>query len=505
LARDPVMFLSGVDLFAFVLLAAVTGSGFTFVRYGSESFEPFTLSVVRSLIALVFLLCTVLSKALRDDTFLVHLKVRFTPLIILKVGIVSLFNLVLPYTLYAVIVDSLPVGLVAILMSTSPVFALVLSRVLLRGAVITPLRMIGMACGMSGIVLVSLYPLLNTGKAVGEGDEGSGGHGGVEQEPNPHPKGGVALMIVLTLCASTGKALGAVLGAKFLKDCHPIGISLFQCIWTLVLTTAAALVRERDNLAQIPHVSNIMAWIGVIYLGAFNSTLGPLLQFFLIARIGPSKQKTVAFLGPIFALVEGIILFKEWSHAAAPHIVLQIAGSGFILAGVYMVNRKPVPAKDGLGNIQEKKMLAGHASALIGDGAGGGDLATGLLVGSTVDENIYATRTGPYVTRELADPYATAGSFSAFYSTLLPDEFADPIPPPSRQREYMTSFDPAEFRRLNAHHHQQHGPPDGAIVLKSTHFGAVRAPIGSQAAAASGGLPNVDGEDPTREERYMTL
>lgn len=202
---------------------------------------------------------------------------------------------------------------------------------------------------------------------------------------------------------------------------HPIPVSFLQAFWGLVVCAAMALGLERHNLLHAWTHATPKAWAGIVYLGVANSSAAFLLQFYLIHRIGAVRQKMVSFLGPVFALIEGVAIFKDWSRADATKISTQVLGTLLVFAGIYIVNLKPKP------------------KAQTRDPALAEPLVTGAINGSEpdVDGDVYDARGQVRSVR--------FNSYTEYYSTDLVDlnEATTFVP----GREYLTSFDPKELQR----------------------------------------------------------
>ena len=75
----------------------------------------------------------------------------------------------------------------------------------------------------------------------------------------------------------------------------------------------------------------------VLGLAILSTSLGYLLYFHLMARVGPVKTLTVTFLVPVFGVVWGAVFLQE------PLLPSMIVGLLIILASVVLVNNVPLP------------------------------------------------------------------------------------------------------------------------------------------------------------------
>src|SRR5262249_54301372 len=113
-----------------------------------------------------------------------------------------------------------------------------------------------------------------------------------------------------------------------LKGASPLGTSAGTLIF------AAACLAFLVPLAPPPHpLSEVpaLAWLAVLGLAMFSTTLAFILYYRLIADVGPVTAITVTLLGPIFGMVWGILFLGE------PLTPGRVAGCVIILAGCSLI------------------------------------------------------------------------------------------------------------------------------------------------------------------------
>lgn len=137
------------DLSDLVLLAAIWGSSFLFMRLLVPSFGPVALAFVRVAGASLFLLPILL---LRGEWPV--LRRHWRAMIIL-----GLTNSALPFLLFGYAVTTLPAGLTAIFNAATPLFAALIARAWL-GEALTRWRSLGLALGFAGVVGLAGYKSL---------------------------------------------------------------------------------------------------------------------------------------------------------------------------------------------------------------------------------------------------------------------------------------------------------------------------------------------------------
>ncbi len=269
----------------FLLLGAIWGASFMFMRLGAAEFGPLPTAFLRVLIGALFLLPILL---LQGRLALLRQHYRAT----LQLGI---FNSAIPFACFAYAVLSISTGLSAILNATAPLFGVLIAWCWLRDRP-TVLQLIGLLIGLVGVTLLTW-------------DE-------VQLKP-----GGSAL------------AVGACLLASF---CYGIAPSFSK----RYLSTAPALVSATGSqigaaLGLLPlallfwprQMPGALAWAALLALGILCSGVAYILYFRLIARAGPAKALSVTFLIPMFAVLYGSLLLDE---ALTPWMLL---GGLIIIAG----------------------------------------------------------------------------------------------------------------------------------------------------------------------------
>ena len=106
----------------FVLLAAIWGSSFLFMRIGAVEFGPLPIAAVRVAIATAFLLPLLLSRGQGPQ-----LRRHWKP--VFAIGVV---NAGIPFALFAFALLSITTGLSAVLNATAPLFGAVMLATLIE-------------------------------------------------------------------------------------------------------------------------------------------------------------------------------------------------------------------------------------------------------------------------------------------------------------------------------------------------------------------------------------
>ena len=282
----------------FGLLSFMWGSSYLFIKIGvDEGLEPLTLIMLRLLFGTLLLVGVVLvaRPALPEH------RRTYGHLVVM-----SLLSIVIPFWLITYGegsgVDS---SVAAILNSTVPLFTIVIAPLFLHDEHITVNRLLGLAVGFVGVIVL-------TG-----GDLGGSGTGG-----------GLSLGIVALLLSAVSYALGAVYARRNARGLSPITTALFQVVFAFTITTVLAFTIENPLTASITPA----AAFSVVWLGLFGSGLAYLLFFRLLSRWGPTRTSLVAYLLPVWGIVLGVAVLDEHVDSRV------LLGTALIVGGVALVN-----------------------------------------------------------------------------------------------------------------------------------------------------------------------
>lgn len=264
---------AGRGAFEFVLLGAIWGSSFLFMRIGLPDFGPVALSAVRVVIASLVLVPML---ALRGQLPVLRANAA-------RVLLVGVINSAIPFILFAYALTHISTGLSAILNASVPLFGALVAWVWLRES-LSALRALGLLIGFGGVVLLTWG---KTAGAVGAGE--------------PAAPSAVAACLLATLCygisASYAKRYLSGLPSLVTAAGSQIGASL-----------ALALPAWYLWPAQPP---GAIAWGAVLVVGLMCTALAYILYFRIIEHSGPGRALAVTFLIPVFAVGYGALLLGE--------------------------------------------------------------------------------------------------------------------------------------------------------------------------------------------------
>jgi drug/metabolite transporter (DMT)-like permease len=257
----------------FVLLAAIWGASFMFMRMGAVELGAFATAGLRVSIAAAFLLPLLLARGL-GPILRKHWR------LLLVVGI---FNSGIPFACFSFALLSISTGLSSILNATVPLFGAVIAWLWLNDR-LNPSRVLGLMIGFVGVALLAWD------KASFKPDASGNATGWA-----------VMACLLATLCYG--------LSASFTKR-YMAGLPSLVAATGSQMGAAVGLIPLAWWFWPDRPVS-MQAWAAVVALGILCSGVAYILYFRLIERAGPSRALSVTFAIPVFALLYGAILLGE--------------------------------------------------------------------------------------------------------------------------------------------------------------------------------------------------
>jgi drug/metabolite transporter (DMT)-like permease len=270
-----------------LVLSAIWGSSFMFIKVGVEELEPSTLVTGRLVLAALTLLVFV---ALRGSVraAATQVRARLGPFLF-----VALLNSVVPFWLLAWGETRVDSGLAALLQAGAPLFTALLAWLFVKSERVDGARLVGVLVGFGGVAL--LVGAVPSGSVLG------------------------ALAVVATgFCY----AASSLVSGRSLRAVPATTIALGT-------TTIASIVVLPFGIAQAP--SSMPSWkvIGsVVALGVVGLGVAYVLYFGLITGAGASRAILVTYLVPPMALFYGATILDESVSGS------DLAGLALILLGV---------------------------------------------------------------------------------------------------------------------------------------------------------------------------
>jgi drug/metabolite transporter (DMT)-like permease len=282
--------MSPANLLQLILLAAIWGASFLFMRLGVPVFGPGKLIVLRVGLAALFLAAMALWLR-RPLGWRAHWR---------HYAFMGVFNSGLPFLLYAFAAQSLNASLLSIINAATPIYGALVAAVWL-GTPLTRSALAGLALGFGGVLLI-------IGSNAGVHGEGAG----------------------LATLAALAAPLGYALATSYAKR-HASHIAAFDqahgSMWSATLTVLplALLIPARGVPASTD-------WLAVTALALLCTGWAYLIYFRLVREIGPARTLTVTFLIPVFGVLWGWLFLNE---AVSLNMLI---GGVIVLAGTALAN-----------------------------------------------------------------------------------------------------------------------------------------------------------------------
>jgi drug/metabolite transporter (DMT)-like permease len=288
-ARTPLAVAPGPDsafgrtAFELILLGAIWGGSFLFMRVAAAEFGAFPLVEARLGLGALILL-----------PFLWQARARFTGTLWWRIAGIAAVNSVIPFCLFAWGAERAPAGIGAITNAMTVMFTALVAYFLYHEE-IGARRLTGLAAGFVGVAILA-----------------SGRTGGVSVWP---------------------AALAGTLAAL----CYGFGINLARRYLSALpsgAVAAANLLSGSIMLAPLAlyswprHAISMHAWVSALLLGVLCTGIAFVFYYRLIARIGAARTSTVTYLIPLFGVIWAWLLLGE------PVTVTMALAGLLILAGV---------------------------------------------------------------------------------------------------------------------------------------------------------------------------
>ena len=278
------------DAARLVLLGAIWGAAFLFIRISAPVIGPVATADVRMLIGGIAL-----------GAWFAVMRIdpqwrRWWPHYV----VVGLLTSGLPFLLFSYAAVTLPAGLLSLLNATSPMWGALMAALLL-GERLTARRGAGFALGVVGVALVT----------------------------RPEPGTTLALLpVAAALAAPVCYGIAGVYLKRWASQAPARGMALgTQLLTGLLFLPLNALWPPQTFSPPLLVVASVLA------LGLVCSALAYLLYFRLINDIGPTGALTVTYLVPVFGVAWGALFLGETISAG------MLAGGALVLAGTVLVLR----------------------------------------------------------------------------------------------------------------------------------------------------------------------
>jgi drug/metabolite transporter (DMT)-like permease len=261
------------DLSELLLLAALWGASFLFMRMGAAEFGPVALVAVRVGGAALFLMPLLQLRGQMDV-----LRRHWRPIFV-----VGLTNSALPFLCFSYAALSITAGLSSIFNAATPLFGAVIAWLWLNDK-LNSARILGLVIGFAGVLWL----------AWNKADHSAA-----------FKPGGSGWAIVACLAATVLYGVSASLTKKTLAGVAPMAVAAGSQLSAAIVLVVPAILWWP---AAMPSGT---AWLTAALLAVLSTGVAYVLYFRLIANIGPANAIAVTFLIPAFAVLWGWVFLGE--------------------------------------------------------------------------------------------------------------------------------------------------------------------------------------------------
>jgi drug/metabolite transporter (DMT)-like permease len=261
-----------LEIALLLLLAALWGASYTFIKIGVETIPPLTLIAGRTLIAGALLLLVMRARGVALPRDAANLRRYFCQ---------ACLNSVVPFTLIAWAERTVDAGLATILNSTSPIFTFLITLCFMRHQPATWRRLLGVVSGLAGICLI-----------VGVGALGSLGREVIAQ----------LAIVAATICYA-----GAAIFGRTFANLNPMVPATGSMLCGAAVLVPTSLAIDRPWTLS-PSSASLSALAG---LAVISSALAFVIYFRLVRTIGSVGVTAQSYLRVPIGVAIGVVFLGE--------------------------------------------------------------------------------------------------------------------------------------------------------------------------------------------------
>ncbi len=281
------------DWLLFIAAGVMWGSSYLFIKIGVETITPLTLVALRlGMGALILGAILVATRAAlpRSPRTYGHLLVM------------SLVNVVVPFTLITWAELTVPSSLAAVLTAAAPLFTIVFAAAVLTDEPITANRVAGLLVGFLGVALIANPTGLGTESALAQ---------------------------LAVLGAAVCYAAGGVYSRRFVGGLQPMIPATMQVAFAFLISAVLALTFEQPFALEY----TLGSVASVVWLGVFGSALAYIAYFRLLRNWGATRTSMIAYLMPVVGLTLGVLAGEALD-------LRTIGGTALVIGGIALVNSR---------------------------------------------------------------------------------------------------------------------------------------------------------------------
>ncbi len=282
-----------------LLLGAIWGASYLFIKVGGAEIPPLTFVAGRTLISSAALIAVM---ALRREA-VPSLRRMWLPFVAM-----GIFNGVIPYTLITWGELHITSGLAAILTAAMPLFTVLIGHFWTQDERLTPIKTLGIIVGFLGVTVLFLPELRQ----------------GIQMEF-------WGQFAVVGAAASYG--LSTVVAHKYVHGVSHTAAAAGQLGSAAIIMIPLSLLFEQPGTL---HPSPV-AMGALLTLALLGTAFAYVLYYWLIENTGATRTSLVTYLIPITGVLWGAVLLSE------PIVWEDLIGLLLIILGIAFVNRQSEP------------------------------------------------------------------------------------------------------------------------------------------------------------------
>lgn len=277
-----------------VVLALLWGSGFLWIKLALTGLSPVHLTLVR---------CALGALTLLGLAFAARQRLPRDGRTWARLIVAAFFCNALPFALFGIGERTVDSGVAGVMNATTPLWSLLIGVALGTERRLNPARLLGLALGFAGIVVIfapwQQAGLLSTGALALLG-------------------AGLSYAIAF-----------AYMARKLPPDGAPLALSAAQLMTATALTALALPVAD-----TAPHLT-LTAVVAVTILGVFGTGITFYLNYRILSDEGPTAAATVGYLLPVVSVALGALFLGE------PLSLRVVGGMAVVLVAVGLTRWQP--------------------------------------------------------------------------------------------------------------------------------------------------------------------
>lgn len=286
-------------IIAFAIVYIVWGSTYFFIQQAIHDFPPFVLGVIRFLIAgtLMMLWCILSGENVFEREKIKHAIVGGILMLFLGNGAVIWVE------------QTLPSAIVAIIVSSAPIWFVLLDRPLWAENFKSKAALLGLIIGFAGVILLFGERIITGGEAIE-----------------------ISFSTMIILIAGSLAWAGGSLYSKYYSS---TGSAAVNTTWQMMAAGIAfipgSFLHNEWQTIQWSEISST-AWFALAYLVLMGSIAGFSAYVWLLRERPATQVSTYAYVNPVVAVILGVFLANETVSTT------QVIGLAIILLSVLLIN-----------------------------------------------------------------------------------------------------------------------------------------------------------------------